>query len=588
MSVTLDISGCSPLTPENARRLEAVADRLRHPFIELVNQISSPNLNSIDWWVSPLATRNTFSSPIFLDCCRAQLLDDLLVSSKELSSVIVGTPGMAWVAKILIKQHGSLCCVRFDRVSYVRQVLFRTIRNFFGAAILSISKWFFANLLVKSKRPDKSQPLILIDTILYPNSIRDGKFHDRHFPGIETELDSDEQGRVYYFPTYFGIRNFASVFKLINKQRMGFLLKEHYLCISDYIYALGHGLRSSSLKPIAKLVLNKIDVSAIVNENLGIHCSPTSAIEALLKYRAIYRMSQAGIRISRVISWFENQDINRGVNAGFRRFYPNCPVIGYVGYVPSRHYLCAQPTATEHTAAILPTKVVVMGRGYVEALREYAPDLNIDVGPALRYKYLSVNQLRQTRSAKLEILVALPVLLSEALEVIAAVRAAIPEIQNSTSSMLKVVIKPHPATVVLPEHLNALSHNPEVFVEWSSARLDHLLASADVMISTASSACFEALVLGVPVIVMGNLKGLTYTSIPSGIPEELWELCYPGEPLSVTIEKLQRAWASSRASGAILEETLREIYLQPVTRIGIRNLILGYSTRSVESAVTST
>lgn len=578
MSRVLDISGRSPLSPTEARRIEAVAEELRHSFIELVDQMSLQNIDNIDWWVLPLATRNTFTSPFFMDCCRARMLDDLLSSPPQgLETVVVGSPGMARVAQKIVKQRGSTCCIEFDRGIYLRQVLFRTFRNFFGAAVLSVSQWVFANILVNGIKNDKLQPLILVDTFLYPNSIRGGKFFDRHFPGIETELDPNELNRLFYFPTFYGTRNFAAAFHQLRKLKTNFLLKEHYLRITDYLYALGHGLRIFRLKLADPLVLGEMDVSAIAQDNLGVHCSPPSVIEALLKYRAIDRMHQAGLRISRVIGWFENQDINRAVNAGFRRFYPNCSVIGYVGYVPSSHYLCAKPTSTELAAAVLPTRVAVMGRGFIEAIREYAPGLDVGVAPALRYQHLFVPLPRQTESAQLEILVALPVVRTEALEVIAAVRSSIPGIRTSTRTAIKVVIKPHPATIILSEHLSSLSDDPEVLVEWSNDRLDHLLARADVMISTASSACFEALALGVPAVVIGNLKGLTYVSIPRGVPEGLWQLFYPGESLAVAVETLRHAWASARANGTNAAAELRETYLEPVTSNGIRELIVGVS-----------
>lgn len=575
MSRVLDLSGRSPLSPLEARELEAVAEKLRHSFMKLVDQMSQPNIDNIDWWVLPLATRNTFTSPFFLDCCRARMLDDILGSPKGLKTVVVGSPGMASVARKLATKHGSTCCIEFNRSMYLCRVIFRLFRNFLGSAFLSVSQWIFANMLAKTIREDNLTPLILIETFLYPNSIRGGKFHDRHFPEIESELDSNELNRVCYFPTFYGIRNFAAVFYRLRKIKTRFLFKENYLCISDYFYALGHGLRMVRHKLTDPVILDKIDVSAIARDNLGMQSSPPSVIQALLKYRAIYRMRRDGLRFGRVISWFENQDVNRATNAGFRRFYPDCPVIGYVGYVPSSHYLCAQPTSTELEAAVLPTSISVMGRGFVVALREYAPRLDVKVSPALRYRHLLTPVPCETALGKLEILVALPVVRSEALEVISAVRSSIRGIRTSIHAELKVVIKPHPATIVLSEHLSALSDDPGVLIEWSNERLDCLLARADVMISTASSACFEALALGVPVVVMGNLKGLTHVSIPRGVPGELWQLCYPGESLALAIEKIRHAWAIARANGADPSAEIRESYLEPLTSNGIRELILG-------------
>ena len=46
----LDLSGESPLSPENARRLEGVASELRSDFVALMDRLSSAYEEDIDWW----------------------------------------------------------------------------------------------------------------------------------------------------------------------------------------------------------------------------------------------------------------------------------------------------------------------------------------------------------------------------------------------------------------------------------------------------------------------------------------------------------------------------------------------------------
>lgn len=571
----LDISGHASLVAEDARKLNKIAERLRHPFVKLVSNISLPKKNNIDWWVTPLATRNTFSSPFFLDCCRVQLLNDLLANPNGLDAVIVGSPGMLSVARNLIKIHHSTCQIKFDRIRYFREIFFRFARNLFGATIQSLSQFIFANVFAKDVSLNHAKSLIIIDTFLYPNSIKDGKFEDRHFPGIDVEFDSDELNRVRYFPTFYGTLNFFTAFLRLKQQKTNFIFKEHYLRVNDYFFAIGHTFRVGLLKSDSPLFLDEIDVSPIANDNLGMHCSPPSVIEALLKYRSISRMRDAGIRVDRVIDWFENQDIDRGAIAGFRQFFPNSSTVGYIGYVPSNFF--PQPTEVEISAGVIPTKIFVMGRGFFDSLTEFAPNLNLDVAPALRYQHLFRKRMPRIESKNFRILVALPVIRSEAKELVASLRSAIPEILAMTESAVKVVIKPHPTAGIVPLDLSSLSDIPEVFFEVAEGRLDLLLPDVDVMISSASSACFEALLFGVPTVIMGSLNGLTYITIPQGVPKNLWKLYYPGEKLSAVIKKLLVTWSSGYETDVNLLSGLQEIYIEPVTRNGIRRLILGSS-----------
>ena len=77
------------------------------------------------------------------------------------------------------------------------------------------------------------------------------------------------------------------------------------------------------------------------------HFSNSSSIEALLRFRLVMRLSEAEVKVHRVIEWFENQEIDHGIIVGWRTFYSTTHIVGYQGFFASRNYLCMFPLSLE-------------------------------------------------------------------------------------------------------------------------------------------------------------------------------------------------------------------------------------------------
>lgn len=571
----LDITGGMPLSSENARRLNELAVELRPRIVALIDQMSLEQGGNIDWWVTPLASRNPFASRFFLSCCRLALLDSLLANQYVPKEVLVDSSAMAELATRLGKKHGVIFQVSIPRFQYWRDFVLRPARNIL-TGIFHEALQFMCSQLSLSRPADSGRcSLILVDTFLYADSVKNGNFRDKHFPDIVQSLTAEERARLRYFPTFYKVRNYPRVFRQLRRLRGSFLLKEDYLHLRDYLYAFGHGIRVGRIRPGASLMLNGLPLNAIMLEELRRGWMWPSAIEALLKYRAICRMSEAGVKIGRVLDWFENQDIDRGANAGYRRYYPNIEVVGYIGYVASQHYLCMHPTPAEVKAGVLPTRFAVMGRGFVDTLKEFCPDLVVDVAPALRYSAQTPSLERN--SEELSIIVALPVVRAEALEILDAVRHLLYGLKETSLEATKVHvrIKPHPASDIPRDDAFGLAPGASVRVTWVSERLDLLLRQADVLVSAASSACFEALTMGVPVIVLGSCYGLTYVPIPQAIPQLRWQVCYSWQEMLTAIIAFREERMTGDKKDIREDKLLRDEYLESISKKGVRHLVLG-------------
>ncbi|MFZ3018234.1 MAG: hypothetical protein WA056_07255 [Gallionella sp.] len=574
--MTLDLTGRTPLSPEHAKALNELAIGLRPRIVALIDQMSSEQGNNIDWWVTPLASRNPFASRLFLSCCRIALLDRLLAIQQVPAEIWVDSRAMADLASRLGSRHGIRLQIRVARNQYLRDLVWRPVRSLLTALYHVVMQFACARLLLPRPLASGNSSHIVVDTFLYSGSIREGAFHDRHFPGIAQSLTAEERSRLRYFPTFYKVRNYPKLFRQLRGLRGSFLFKEDHLRLRDYFYAFGHGIRIWRIRPGASLMLNGLPLNALMLEELRRGWMWPSAIEALLKYRAIFRMSEAGIKIGRVLDWFENQDIDRGANAGFRRYYPGTEVVGYIGYVASQHYLCMYPTPAEVKAGVLPTRFAVMGRGFIDTLKEFCPDLVVEVAPALRYSEQTPSSERN--SEELSIVVALPVVRAEALEILDAIRHLLHGLKETSLAATKVHvrIKPHPASDIPRDDSFGLAPGAGVRVTWVSEKLDLLLRQADVLVSAASSACFEALTMDVPVVVLGSSYGITFIPIPQAIPQGRWQVCYSWNEMLSAIMAFRGAAAPDRDMDIALR--LQAEYLEPVDRQGVRRLVLGSSS----------
>lgn len=571
----LDLTGHSPLSPKHAKTLNELAVGLRPRIVELIDRMSSERLGDIDWWVTPLASRNPFASRFYLSCCRIALLDSILANQDAPEEVLVDSAAMADLASQLGKQHGVAFRISVPRLQYWRDFVVRPARSLLTGIFHEVMQLLCARSLLPRPTAVSGTPLILVDTFFYAASVRSGKFHDRHFPDLAESLTEEEGARLRYFPTFYKIRNYPKAFRSLRGLRGSFLFKEDYLSLSDYLYAFGHGFRVRRIKPDKQLILDGLPMNALMHEELRRGWMYPSAIEALLKYRAIRRMSEVGVGIERVVDWFENQDIDRGANAGYRRYYPDTEVVGYIGYVASQHYLCMYPSPAEEMAKVLPTRFAVMGRGFADTPKEFCPDLIVDVAPALRYSAQSSSTVRTATESRLSIAAALPVVRAEATEILDAIRLLLQGLKDSSlaSVHIHLYIKPHPASDISRDYEFGISSDMKVGVSWVDEKLDSLLNRTDVLVSAASSSCFEALTMGVPVVVFGSCYGLTYIPIPQAIPQVRWQVCYSWEEMLSAFVK----YREGRTADAEMENarSLREEYLEPVSREGVRRLVLG-------------
>jgi hypothetical protein len=557
----LDLTRRGALTPEQARLLDEVAEQARAPFHALVAGLAAPHGASLDWWVTPLASRNTFSSGLYLRCCQAVLAVRLAGASPAPSEILVDSPALAATLRGAAQTRAVpiRCTVPRWRAGAGR--LGRRARAL-AAALYSFGGRALAARLLPPRDAPPASPLTLVDTFLFPDSFdAAGGLREHYYPGMAEALSEAERAALWYVPTPYRVRNPFALFARLRRSPLNFLLPEDYLRPSDYLHALAHPWRVPRVAPGPRMLLG-VDVEPLVREAEAEGLVASGTLEALLRRRFALRLRERGIRIRLALEWYENQELDRGAVAGLRAEFPGVPVIGYQGYVVSRHYLCMFPTREEREAGLLPHSVAVVGPAFVQAPKEFCPGIATEAAPAFRFRGLWRDPGAARPPEKFTVLVALPIHVAEARDILERLAQAL-----EGAPRWRVLLKPHPLAP-----LGRIGPLP-AGCELAAGDLDALIAASSVLVGSASSACVQALASGTPVVVMGSLRGLTQNPIPPDTDPRLWALAYTAGELRTALERFASRGVEEAARDRAAGRALRERFFSPVTREAVARLL---------------
>lgn len=514
----LDLTSSATLDAAHAKLLNEVAEKVRAPFVELVDRLGAAQGSNLDWWVTSLASRNTYACPLYLRLCQLVLARHL-IQTGEFNEVITDSPTLA---EAISKSVGPDMCVSVmggtGRGSFFRWL--RVFRRYAGALYHAICQVLVASLVLPRRATMPTGPVVLIDTFFYADSFSRGELQDHHYPGMTDCLDAVERRRVFFVPSYYRIRNYVRFFRELRGMRDNLILKEDVLSASDYLFALGHPFRLCW--PKGRIDFLGVDVGPLIRETLVESFAGSGTIEGLLRYRFALRLKERGVSPRRIIEWFENQEIDHGANAGWRTFFPDTPVIGYQGFLASRHYLCVFPTTREMSLRLIPNRVAVMGGGLVESVREFCPELMVDIAPSFRFQSVWRDRIDEPDVDWFTILISLPILLEDSRTIInLAAQSAGPARKGKP---WRFRVKAHP-TWRRNDLVTVMTGLPAEF-EMVEGSFEELLDRSNVLVSAASSTCAHAIARGVPVAIVGQRSGLVQNPVPVFADSSLWAVCY--------------------------------------------------------------
>jgi hypothetical protein len=566
----LDLSYRCRLNPELSVLFNEISIRKRTAFTELVTEISEPIKGNIDWWVEGPASRNTLLSPFFHYYCSFHLVDELFNKNFAISEIIVDSFKFEKILKQYFYTNGRSIPIKYKgkRLKFFFKQL---IIPFVKIPLELFRRLYQYRCAKKTRHLQKvipKKPLTLIDVFVFPGYIS----KDRYYNGLWDNLNNKQKETTFFVPTLTMVPNkeIVSAYEELRTSDRNFLIKEDYLKIADLLFATGHYFRLFKIK-ISPKIVKGIDFSSLVKEELRSMRGYSGAVTGLLNYRFSKRIKEQKTKLHIVIDWFENQIVDKGWNAGFNKFYPNIPTIGYRGFIPSLNYLCSYPSIMEYKSGILPSKIVVIGKGFIDSTREFATILNVESSPAFRFQHVWNENTAKPDSSFFTILVPLSMMNNESLWILNLVKEYL---ETTVLSNLRLWIKPHPSTTVEKLKQGFGGSWPKEFKIIQGLSSDYIPKSNIMISGEGTSICLETIALGIPVIVVENLGGLNYKTIPEELPQDLWRSCRTSNDIKSAIE-----FYRNRSDGEIVRHReigikIRKDYFEPVTKESVFKFLM--------------
>lgn len=558
----LDLRHQAPIPSSLVMRYNEVALEARRPFCNALEGIARKNTNNLDWFLASPSSRNIFESPLFHNCCKLALVKSLVEDGEEVDEITTDSTAMS---ELLSSHFSKEKTIKFtleqQALSYVLPVA--RLFGYLGRTLLGWLLTAFCRTHNRGSLPQ--EPLILIDTFVMQDFVE----QDRYYPGLLEHLGEQEQAGIFFVPTFFRIKpqDLKSVILRLRKKEGKYLFKEEFLTLGDYLHSWLHAFRSMKLNIVCEKSFYGFDLSGLINEEIGSFLGLQSAMIGWQNFHFARRLKESGINVGLTVDWYENQVVDRGWNAGFRKYFPEAVRIGYLGFTSSPYYLCARPLHCEKEAGVLPDRIGVLGLGLFKDVREFCEDLDVFSVPAFRVQHLFQPIVQQDIKRDFTVLAALPVSTTESVRILKMIGS----LRGNCTLGVRFIIKPHPT--MDDDFITRHYAGPSEDIVCGQESFADLLSSSDLLISVSSSVCLESLAKGVPVIVLGSDHDLTYNPIPEGIGQDFWRLCRTEEELSVALQFFLGDGQKSREARSKLAHRILGEYFTPVTEKTVREFL---------------
>lgn len=547
------------LLPEESKRFDQLAHEVKKEYNELVGGLAKQLKYDFDWLLSPLLSRNPYLVPTFEQLCFLRLIAELLREKETINKVATSDRTLALVLQ------GNGVSVELRQSSKATFGLKAGLKR-----ILILLYTAFVYIKSRSKKRSnailKGKELILIELFLLPSMFKNGRFEDRYFPGILDHLEDDQRSQIYFIPQLINVKK--GIKPLLNRASDAsyqFIYKFDFLRLSDYVYALMASWRMrGKVKGLQSGTFHGFDIQPLIEEAIKKSYYDNSQFIGLLNYRFIKRLKNKGIRVKLFVDWFENQPIDKGLHRAIHKYYPQAETKGYLGFIVSWLFnLYMQPLKFEKENRLLPQKVSVVGESVVDLYKEES-EIQVESAPAFRFNTAAKRTKESTRS---KVLFALPIHIEDSIGLIhlADSLSKLPEFREQ-----QFTIKGHPAYDI-DQLIKSAGVDSNAKLDVSKGDFSEVLARAKVMISTASTTCLEAVLSGVPVLIMANNRGLTQNPIPDSVDRTSWSIVYDDNEAreqlirclnysEATMSQLSEAGQSIRASffKGVNKETVSE------------------------------
>jgi hypothetical protein len=376
---------------------------------------------------------------------------------------------------------------------------------------------------------------ILVDTFFFPEDLApDGCYRDRFSPGL---LDwYAAQGLHAVAMPYTGqvpLRVMLEAYRRMRRSTTLFALGECFLGIADCLRGAWRALRILLLPPDFRATpFSGLQVGPLVSRWWKVSALQTVTYQIWMQVPR--NMSRYGLRPDTVLDWYENQPLDKAICLGFQHDCRHTHVIAGRQFMPAAGIVNFFSTEGEISAGAAPRLNWVCGKRVAELFARHDRVGRYDVVPALRYAHLFAGS--ESAAQKRSLVIFLTSSLKESMGILECVFAVDADARSGFDT---IAIKMHQSVDAdLREGVERrwpATRDPHIVWEQRAASI--LLDEAALVVTGGSSVALEAVCHGVPVIVSGQLAGISYNMLEVA-DQRLWRLAYGPQEF----EKLLHEW----------------------------------------------
>ena len=553
------------------KEFNEVSSNCRHEFNDFISSVSEGFEGNIDWWVSSAPSRNTYASPLFHYFCSIKFLSKTLdENSYKISVILVDSKELKLlISKILLKNSQKNIKILYKPAAFV--YLKRVMKKLFYYELnylYRLIRLLAANLIkffIPISIPLK--PIALIDTFIYKEYLN----VDRWYGVLWDKLNEQQREDIFFVPSIINT-GLIGVFPLlysIKKLEKNTILKDDYINIRDINFAYFHKYRLNKLNINASYL--GMDLSKLVKEDITNFRDVDSIFESLITFRFMYQLKRRGVKIRLAYDWFEGHSLDKAWNLGLKIFHQKTKRVGYRAFFKGYpYYLSTYPIRAESLAGVLPDLFAVPGKGSLEDVREFYPSLKAEVIPSFKASYIWEWVYRDKLDRA--ILVTLPISIKTSARIIINLIEA-SNLMSEDNSFIAFVLKAHPTIKIKDIKKELKIDIPINFTFTEENSFPVMLLQCSILITEASSTSLEALACGISVVIIENENGLTYDSIPSDVPQNMYKKVKGPSQIHSAIEGFIAASIEDQVQQNKLAQIIRDRYFEPVSEEGLSNFL---------------
>ncbi|MGC8804603.1 MAG: hypothetical protein ACP5QD_01510, partial [Candidatus Ratteibacteria bacterium] len=474
--------------------------------------------DDISWWTSRVWERNTMVSSIFLYLCYVKLVERIIekyLSEKSLLIVCESSALLLTLKQHLLKKGYNPIIAPGWKRYLVREKSYLFLKVVFcfcrGMKKLLVKR--LCARATKKYQKNRIQNIPARQRIIIHTCVDDqclGKnhvFYDRYFPSLSEWLEKKGY-EVITIPWLYNVTMpLKDAYRWFRTNSKLFLIPEDYYQISDYLWAIVQFFRRNN-KPAGKQFIDGIDVTHVIRSEKIRQLLEPDTINFILYYALFKRLKKKGFEFNFFIDTFENIIPEKPQILSIKKYFPQSTTIGYQHALILALLLTYQTTSYENQAMPYPDFIVSCSNWTRTILIENGFDAcRIIAGPSLRYQYLFHSKEKfPLTSENRNILIICPLAIDAAVELLLK---SIEAIKNLVNLYDNVYVKIHP--MMIPSQLLKVAKIEKLPKKWQfvSGRMEQWLGKSSCAVCMDSSAILEAIIAGLPSVIVGRETDLT-------------------------------------------------------------------------------